>query len=414
MVPISLVYIIIISFFKYCIACFPFPAQQNLGCVSVYSRAFPDIRLLQRFPVKDEAEESFVKGVAWLENKIYVVCRGSNRVHVFPDLEPFNELKNEEIKIKSMKQSWDISTSKVSQSIFISDPGNQCIWRVQMPGREINPCKIEGMPSTLSITSTDKLIVVVERDDRHHLDFHNCSPDVKRIQSITLSTQIKEVLHAIQPSSRNTVISYSVKNFPGVYQISELSTDGKNFLRTFDPRSVRSINMSTWKPDHMTFDPEDGQLFIADYRHFRVYLLSSQLTDPRMLLKRFQHQLDGPSRLCYVQDKQQLIVGQKGFVREPGYVSVFSLCSSREEQGDTSDPWQKFSNRQNRQPTKIKWNLMCDSNFPWVSTLSHSKQKLFLNTGFHNFIWISSPRLIGVSEYFMLYLICQRMKNFLT
>ena len=35
---------------------------------------------------------------------------------------------------------------------------------------------------------------------------------------------------------------------------------------------------------HLSFD-DDGRLFVADYRHNRVYLLSSQLTDPQILLK---------------------------------------------------------------------------------------------------------------------------------
>ena len=36
--------------------------------------------------------------------------------------------------------------SKLSRSIFISDPGNRCLWRIQMPGREISRWEVDGTP----------------------------------------------------------------------------------------------------------------------------------------------------------------------------------------------------------------------------------------------------------------------------
>ena len=97
-----------------------------------------------------------------------------------------------------------------------------------------------------------------------------------------------------------------------------------NFIRTFDPLSGQSMNIKNWKPSHLSFD-DDGRLFVADFYHNRVYLLSSQLTDPQILLRRYQHQLLGPQRLCYVREKQQLIVGQTGLIGKPGRVCVFNV-----------------------------------------------------------------------------------------
>ena len=114
-------------------------------------------------------------------------------------------------------------------------------------------------------------------------DIFSCS-DVTRTQSIPLSTEVKDVRHAVQSSNGNIIIIHSTENFPDVFQISELSIDGRNFIRTFDPRSVQSMNIKNWDPRHLSFD-DDGRSFVADYRHDRVYMLSSQLTDPRILLK---------------------------------------------------------------------------------------------------------------------------------
>ena len=106
-----------------------------------------------------------------------------------------------------------------------------------------------------------------------------------------------------------------------MYQISELSNDGRKFIKTFDPRSVKL----TWIPAHLAFY-DDGQLFVSDWSRDRVYLLSSQLTDPRILLNRFRHHLIRPQRLCYVREKQKLIVGQTKQIGEPGVISVLSIC----------------------------------------------------------------------------------------
>ena len=278
---------------------------------------------MKRFEVKEETKESPVHGVTWLENKIYVVCRGSNRVHVFPDQEPFDELKEEEIKIEGMKRPCDISASKVSRSMFISDPGDRCLWRVQMPVGGISRWEMDVTLESLSITSSDELIVDVQREDRYYLDIFNCL-DVTRTRSIPLPTEVKNVQHAVQSSNGNIIILHSIENFPDVYQISELSIDGKNFIRTFDPRSVQSMHIKNWELRHLSFD-DDGQLFVVDFRYDRVYLLSAQLTDPQILLKMYQHHLVGPQRLCYVREKQQLIVGQTGWAGEPGRVCVFSV-----------------------------------------------------------------------------------------
>ena len=244
-------------------------------------------------------------------------------MHVFPDQEPFDELKEEEIKIEGMKDPWDMSASKISRSMFISDPGDRCLWRVQMPGGGISRWEMDGTPGNLSITSSDELIVDVQREDRYYLDIFSCL-DVTRTQSIPLSTEVKDVRHAVQSSNGNIIILHSTENLPDVYQISELSIDGRNFIRTFDPRSVQSMNIKNWDPYHLSFD-DDGRLFVADHRHERVYLLSSQLTNPQILLKMYQHQLRGPQRLCYVREKQQLIVGQTGETGQPGRVCLFNV-----------------------------------------------------------------------------------------
>ena len=78
----------------------------------------PDVQLIGTLTIEEGSSD--VSGVAWLENKIYVVCERSNLVHVYPDEEPFDELKDDRIEIKEMKDPRDMAASGVSRSILIS------------------------------------------------------------------------------------------------------------------------------------------------------------------------------------------------------------------------------------------------------------------------------------------------------
>ena len=291
----------------------------------------PDVQLIGTLTMKEVS--SYVYGVAWLENKIYVVCKESNLVHVYPDEEPFDELKDDRIEIKEMKHPYDMAASGVSRSIFISDFDNRCIWRIQMPSKKISRWKISGEPCGLSINSSDELIVVVGRDGRYYIDVYRCEDggrikvvDVDwlygalRIRSIQLRTP-----HVVQSSNGNFIIYHWSRGDDRVDLISEVSIDGTMIIRTFDPRSIGSNELKNWSPRHLSID-EDDNIFVADWSNDRVVLLNPRLDEHQILVNRDQHQIDGPRRLCYVREKQMLIVVHS---RWSSSVSLFSLSKHR-------------------------------------------------------------------------------------
>ena len=266
-----------------------------------------------------------VMGVAWLEENIYVVYRYYNIVYVHPDQESTDGSTDGNIELKGMKYPCDMVASKLSRSIFISDHDNRCLWRIQMPGREISRWEVDGRPYEMSISSSDVLVVHVVRDGRRYLNLYSSS-DVMLIQSTPLPTEIDLLYHAVQLSNGNFIITHSTKDDPDVYLISELSVDGRKFIRSFDPRSFASIGLNDWTAEYLSID-EDGNIFIADYNNDRVVLLHSRWTDVQILLNRDQHSIESPSRLCYIQEKQQLIVGRRRSGRSADDVRVFNLCS---------------------------------------------------------------------------------------
>ena len=294
-------------------------------CMLLYAILSIEIQLTKKIK---RTNTDLVVGVAWLGENMYVEYNSCNIVYVHPDHRSIDGSKDGNIELKGMKEPWDIAASKLSRSIFISDRGNRCVWRIQMPGREISRWEVDGTPGMMSISSSDVLVVRVDRGGRGggwYLNLYRSS-DVMLIESIPLPSEIRTLYHAVQLSNGNFIISHSMNDGPDVFLISELSVDGRNFIRSFDSRSFASIVLDGWTPYYLSID-EDENIFIADYSNDRVVLLNSRWTDVQILLNSDQHSIGSPRRLCYIHEKQQLIVGQRTSGGSPDEVDVFNLCS---------------------------------------------------------------------------------------
>ena len=123
---------------------------------------FSAVELLKSIEMKDDEE---VVGVTWLENKIYVVFKDTKRVCMFQGRIPYSRMKDT-IEVPRMKAPYDMISSQVSRSIFISDTDEEsrCVWRIQMSNKSANQWRVDGIPKGLFLASPDKLIVLVELD----------------------------------------------------------------------------------------------------------------------------------------------------------------------------------------------------------------------------------------------------------
>ena len=305
--------------------------------------SFADIQLAYQFNVDEEIICTFrdegkchLGGVTSLQDKIYVICRESNQVFVFPDHKPFHELKEERIEIKKLTKPVDIAASTYTRSIFVSDGWTRndhgVVWKIQMPGKEVSRWNIRGKPFTLSITPSDQLLVAVHREmegnnyRNWHLDVLEVS-DGTRIKSISLPAEIVvTVHHAVQLSNGNFIVLFVNNTDPDDWDpktdvISELSSDGQDFIRTFDPRSDESIKSEEGEQvrlTHLSVD-EGDQIFAADYYGDRVFLFNSTLSGHRVVLDK--DSINSPRRLWYAAEQRCLLVGQSS---DRGMVSVYN------------------------------------------------------------------------------------------
>ena len=185
---------------------------------------------------------------------------------MFADQAPFNELP-EGIEIEGLGGSKRLTTCAANRSIFISDKRNQCIWKIQMPSRELirwdtNP----GSLSSLSITPHMELLAVVYEDNDDFYDDDNEEENNEEVifqllylqvykledgsltRSMLLPREVQCITCAAKLPNETFVISYS-KGIADDKKIGILSTDGVHlsFIRTLDLGFFESIKLKPWQ-----------------------------------------------------------------------------------------------------------------------------------------------------------------------
>lgn len=267
----------------------------------------------------DVGRDEFIYGVTKLRNEIYVLCRTvsaeTHVIRVFEDRNPF--LHRQKIEIKEIEFPWDIGSSDKENCLYVSDSDKECFWKITRvtddDHRIITRLRIYDAPFALSVTRDGRLLVVNSRASILMI----YGSDAKNVQSIRLPKDIDNPRHAVETSIGNFIIIHErmeegntrsrgrARN--ALWAVSELTRDGEVVMRSF-PSSSKKQTLRN--PQYLLLDSDD-QAYVADYENSRVILLGSDLRWKQILCpaKEEETRIRRPQRLCYDEDKKQLIVG---------------------------------------------------------------------------------------------------------
>ena len=291
--------------------------QSNLLCLFTLS----EIPLVERFELQDSGERHII--IAWLENKFYVTYSRSSTVQVFADRAPFEELE-EPFEVPDMGDPGSSVASADTRSIFFSEDNARCIWRIQMPEKELTRMEVDGLLSNISITPNGDLLAGVRifkvGTFNYELDLFNLKNASRK--KIQLPERIALINCVVQSQNGNFIISYlEVNNWKDCF-ISILSKDGMNFIKNVDTRSFGS------SPNKLTLYSfvvkEDGQIFATDCWGARVLLFNSDFTGCRDLSTNGQVVAEYSS-MVYIQEKQQLFVHAFEEISHNKFISFYSV-----------------------------------------------------------------------------------------
>ena len=236
-------------------------------------------------------------------------------MRVFSGEAPFREASRP-IYMKDLGCAHEMRASAMSRSIFITDGFLRVLWKIQMSCSVISWWKIDGLPTFMSISAADEVVVLVQTihrnqnneealQDSFSLHIYRAT-DVILLRIVDISADITHISRFVVSPNGTFIFAYNNPTRSNFDLISELSADGRNILRAFDIRSFKSIHMKSWQPADLAV-VDDGQIFVADHIRHRLFLLNQQMTDYQLFIN---HSIVEPYRLSYLQHKQQLIVGE--------------------------------------------------------------------------------------------------------
>lgn len=229
----------------------------------------------------------------------------------------------------TIKNPFDIGSSEKVNCVYISDFDEKCVWKITADKYKIIKwLTIDFKPSTLSVTSEGQLLLTSE--SASILRIYDSKAEL--IYSIQLRGDIKSPIHAVETSNGNFVILHRWKDIDesgesrsiarmrkAKWGICVLTRDGQMVISRFIP-SNKTEKLDD--PKYLSVDSDD-RVFLADYTNRRVILLQANLKWNRILCPTNNENIL-PWRLCYDQEKKELLVGGRDLYLGDG-VRIYTL-----------------------------------------------------------------------------------------
>ena len=225
------------------------------------------------------------------------------------------------ITLNSISYQDDIVYNIKSKCLYISDSTRRCIWLMTTTGE---PQLTEWLTTltricTISLSNEGHLLVLRESQT---IIMEVYSLNATLIRTLNLPQDVKDPRHVVQTSAGNFVILHRLSNaLSGKFAITQLTSDGQLIHRFLSRNQSEELS----DPRHLSLDPENNLLFVADYGNNRVVLLDSNvLTWKKVLLSQKADGIHDPFRLFYDTSKKHLFVAQQ-MHRQHSNVSVYKL-----------------------------------------------------------------------------------------
>jgi len=237
-----------------------------------------------------------VCGVTQLHDVVYMVCRASSTIT------RFNATTHErltDINVKDLSDPFDIVACERTSQLYVPDYNKNCVWRVSTDGTDIKHWLPKSpddtfKPDTLSVTSTR--LLVTSPDTRQLRQFDADGDELRRVQ---LPDHMGP-WHAVESPTGTFIVGLYNTQLKQC-QVVEVNTGGE-VLRQFSGSRLTSL-----VTPHVAVDSH-GNILVADDHNRHILLLDKHLSLRRVIID--EHQLNYKSllRLCYREDKGQLLV----------------------------------------------------------------------------------------------------------
>ena len=237
-----------------------------------------------------------VQGVTLLHDVVYMVCQWSSTIRRFNATthQPLTD-----IDVKDLREPCDIVACERTSQLYVAEY-EKCVWRVSSDGTDIKHWLPKSpddtfIPTRLSVTSTR--LLVTSRVTGQLRQFDADGDELRRVQL----PHHMVPLHAVESPAGTFIVSLENTQLEQ-WQVVEVNTGGE-VLRQFSGSRLISLG----ETPHVAVDSL-GNIFVADFDNRHILLLDNHLSLRRVIIDEHQLNDEEPERLCYREDKGQLLV----------------------------------------------------------------------------------------------------------
>jgi len=237
-----------------------------------------------------------VTGVTQLHDVVYMICWRSSTITRF---NATTHQRLTDIDIKDLRRPCDIVACERTSQLYVADYP-ECVWRVSSDGTDIKHWLPKSpddtfKPRKLSVTSTRLLVTLLRTRQLRQFD-----ADGDELRRVQLPDRMYP-RHAME-SPTGTFIASLLNRQLKQDLVVEVNTEGE-MLRQFSGSHLTSLGNT----QHVAVDSH-GNTLVADSNNNCILLLDDHLSLRRVIIDEHQLNYKRPHRLCYREDKGQLLV----------------------------------------------------------------------------------------------------------
>jgi len=234
--------------------------------------------------------------VTQLHDVVYMVCLSSSTIRRF-NATTHQPLTG--IVVKDLRQPYDIVACERTCQLYVAD-WHECVRRVSSDGTDIKHWLPKSpddtfKPYTLSVTSTRLLVTLPDTRQLRHFD-----ADGDELRRVQLPRHMYPE-HAVESPTGTFIVSLYNTQLKQGQVVVEVNTGGEVLCQFSRSR------LTPLTTNHIAVDSH-GNIFVADEDNHHILLLDNHLSLRRVIIDEHQLNYKQPSRLCYREDKGQLLV----------------------------------------------------------------------------------------------------------
>ena len=259
----------------------------------------------ESFQLPTRAGAIEVRGLAYLDGRIYILQAARRSISIYRPEDMC--WQQDEISSSKFHKPQDIAACYLRHVLYVLD--QSCIWQVKMDDNISVYVRLSQVSATMSITKSFPMVISSKGVQKCRYSHDSWSIPKLTVSSFRLPVGLTETKpwHAVKVHNWHVVAHVEAAKYHRISKIIESSRPDRSQVEVSTyGGEVGDGEDQLNNPVYLAVEPKYGHIFVADHDNSRVVVLDGNLE--RVLTIGLPTGCY-PSRLCYVEERNVLLVG---------------------------------------------------------------------------------------------------------